>query len=190
MHTAAALRSDLVGKDEVSAVFCSADSKSLLELCPDGARRKGGGGKSIPCSSGWKLPAFTIKCLVCVMLGSPCYAALPFPKAQHLGAGSEVLCHCQQEGPCQVNGSLAVAAVGSLLFSCLAFAFRLGSLLSSVLIKAVGSSEAFASQQQAAAHPSSHWRALWWRCNHSQGRRKGQGKQGAGRLAPVLTVQW
>lgn len=129
-HTAAALRSDLVGKDEVSAVFCSADSKSLLELCPDGARRKEGGEKSIPCSSGWKLPAFTIKCLVCVMLGSPCYAALPFPKAQHLGAGSEVLCHCQQEGPCQVNGSLAVAAVGSLLFSCLAFAFRLGSLLS------------------------------------------------------------
>ena len=120
---------------------------------------------------------------VCAVLDSPRYAALPFPKAWQLGAGSEVLCHRQQESSCQVSGSLAVAAVGSLLFSCFAFACRLGLLLSSALVKAAGSFEAFTSHQRAAAHSSQQRRALGWWCNHSQGGKKRPGKAGSWQAA-------
>lgn len=89
---------------------------------------------------------------LCVQCWTPPATRLsPFPR---LGAGSAGLCHRQREGPCQVSGSLAVAAVGSVLFSCFALACRLGLLLSSALVKAAGSFETFASRQQAAAHSS------------------------------------
>lgn len=105
--------------------------------------------------------------------GSPC------PRAWQLGAGSKGLSHGQREGSCQLSGSLAVAAVGSLLFSCFALACRLGLLLSSALVKAVGSSETFASHQQAAAHSSQPQRALGWWCSHGQGRMAGESWQAA-----------
>jgi len=108
----------------------------------------------VPVTVAGKYQLYPSECLVCAMLDSPRYASLPFPKAWQPELAAKVLCHRQQEGSCQVSGSLAVAAVGSSLFSCFALACRLGLLLSSVLVKAAGSFETFASRQQAATHSS------------------------------------
>lgn len=115
------------------------------------------------------------------------WAVLDSPLSQGLGAGRGMLCCCQQDGSCQVSGSLAVAAVGRLLFSCFAFACRLGLLSSSVLVKAAGSFETFASHQQAAAHSSQQRRALGRWCDHSQGKKKARE---CGELAGSLHPCW